>query len=67
MQNLGIWQARRPAMLPDFSDARPEMTISQLIGNMAGNGAAIATCDEGQTLGIIDKARLLKGIKGEVR
>ena len=68
MENAEAWRARHPGPTHDFAQARPEMTLSDLIDIAATTDAPIAVCDEaGGILGIIDKARLLNGIKGEVR
>src|SRR5690606_10029975 len=71
MENGDQWRARHDTghrALTDFAPARADMTISDLIDIAATTDAPIAVHDsDGTTIGIIDKARLLNGIKADVQ
>lgn len=71
MENPDQWRARQGrehGKLADFASARADMTISDLIDIAATTDVPIAVRDGGgAVIGVIDKAHLLNGIKGNVQ
>lgn len=69
METAEAWRARRPGHAPaDVVQVRADMTISELIDVAKETDLPMAVHDgDGQLVGMIDRARLLGGIKGEAR
>ena len=69
MESINSYMARqkKEISLSDYVPVRPNMTIAELIDIAAISENPLAVKDEeDNTVGIIDKARLLHGIKGDV-
>jgi glycine betaine/proline transport system ATP-binding protein len=69
MESVASYTARqeKKIFLDNFAIVRSDMTIAELIDVAAISEHPLAVSDgEGKTVGIIDKARLLHGIKGDV-
>jgi hypothetical protein len=67
MEDPQAYRARRPdavdlSLLPV---ARPEMALSELLRLAAAADTPLAIHDSGQIIGVIDQARLLRGIQGD--
>jgi len=70
----GVWKIRGKnakealaAALAELPVAHPAMTISELITIASETDAPLVVKDDGRIVGVIDKARLLRGIQGEIR
>ena len=55
------------AALAELPVAYPAMTISELITIASETDAPLVVKDDGRIVGVMDKARLLRGIQGEIR
>jgi len=70
MESVASYAARqkKDVSLDDFAIARSDMTIAELIDVAAVSEHPLSVRDEdGKTVGIIDKARLLHGIRGDIQ
>lgn len=69
MEPVDAYRARSPSTpgIEGFDEARPDMTIAELIDVAATSDTPLAVLDgERRPVGIIDKNRLLRGIRGEI-
>ena len=68
MESAEQWSAHHTESMANFALAQPDMTISELIDIAATTDKPISVQDgDGKVVGVIDKARLLNGIKGKVQ
>ena len=70
MESVAAYTARqkKEISLDNYALVRSDMTIAELIDVAASSEHPLAVSDgEGKTIGIIDKARLLHGIRGDVQ
>lgn len=68
MERVDAYQARMPGFSPSngFASSRTDATIADLIDISAATDEPISITDgEGRVVGIIDKSRLLRSIRGE--
>lgn len=66
MEAPRAYQARHPAgiALSALPAVRPDMTISELIRHATATDAPLAVIADGQVVGVIDQAQLLRSIQG---